>query len=369
MPEVNLLIRCGDTAYTALPGDGEVTIGREFPAQIRIDDPRISRIHLRIDATANGWVATDTGSTNGTFVDGQRQSRIAIAGPMTIRLGNADGIAVNLSPDGDQSGQTTDTSLDVMDSGPDTTGATDEVDEDRTYYAEVIDADIARAGAAVAARREELGFPQRKLNDDKIISQSVLVAFERGRSWPRERTRAKIEEYLKWPPGTIARIRHGGAVPEEDNTEVLSNSVQVAVMIDAAELALGGIKARMEILPPTSDPAYGAAAGILLKELRKLQSTAANAARSAKGATEIALILGDVRRTYNDLMLRSARAPGATLGQRLYAARHRAELTPEETANASGVSVDDVTAAEAEVPPSPAAVAALESFISRLTHR
>jgi hypothetical protein len=125
----------------------------------------------------------------------------------------------------------------------------------------------------------------------------------------------------------------------------------------------------METLPGPADPAYGAAAGGLLRELRKLQATAANAARSARGATEIALILSDVRRTYNDLMLRSARTASATLGQRLYAARHRAELSPEETANAAGVTVEDVTAAEAEQALASETSAALEALISRLTHR
>ena len=92
----------------------------------------------------------------------------------------------------------------------------------------------------------------------------------------------------------------------------------------------------------TSDPAFSAQAGQLLNELRKLAATTANAARSAKGP-EIVMTLSDVRRTYSDLMLRAARAQrgarGATLGQRLYAARQRAELSPQETATAAGVGV------------------------------
>lgn len=111
-----------------------------------------------------------------------------------------------------------------------------------------------------AARREELGYSQRKLSDDKIISQSNLVAFERGRSWPREGTREKLERYLKWPPATLARIRHGAAVPQGDadgeSTEALSDTMQVSMLVEAVELALDGIKARAATLAAPDDPGF-----------------------------------------------------------------------------------------------------------------
>src|SRR3954462_12100561 len=75
------------------------------------------------------------------------------------------------------------------------------------------DPGIARAGAAVAARRRELDIKQRNLAKFKLINAGALIAFEKGRSWPRERTRAKLEEILQWPAGTIATIRYGGQVP------------------------------------------------------------------------------------------------------------------------------------------------------------
>jgi DNA-binding XRE family transcriptional regulator len=46
----------------------------------------------------------------------------------------------------------------------------------------------------------------------------------------------------------------------------------------------------------------------------------------------------------------AVRSPHATLGQQLYAARHRAELSAEEAACAAEVSVDTVCAVEAEKP-------------------
>ena len=74
---------------------------------------------------------------------------------------------------------------------------------------EALDPGMARAGAAAAARRRELDISQRSLAADGIINAGALIAFEKGRSWPRERTRAKLEEVLRWPPGTITRLRRG----------------------------------------------------------------------------------------------------------------------------------------------------------------
>ncbi len=75
------------------------------------------------------------------------------------------------------------------------------------------DVGLIRAGAAAAARRRQLDISQRSLAADGIINAGALIAFEKGRSWPRERTRLKLEEVLHWPPGTIARLRQGGSVP------------------------------------------------------------------------------------------------------------------------------------------------------------
>ena len=92
-----------------------------------------------------------------------------------------------------------------------------DVDSDDAADSSAVEVDpgMARAGAAAAARRRELDISQRSLAADGIINAGALISFEKGRSWPRERTRAKLEEVLQWPPGTIARIRRGGpAVPE-----------------------------------------------------------------------------------------------------------------------------------------------------------
>lgn len=348
-----LVIHADHQTHAWNPREAPIVIGREFPAQVLIRDERISRTHLRIDYTPGGWIATDQ-SRNGTFVDGIRQTSFPVADGMTVSLGHPQGIPVTF---GFQAAQEPDPNADGE-------------DDDDTELTLVTDPGIARAGAAVAARREELKLTQRYLAREGIVNAGALIDFEKGRRWPRRATLSKLEDALQWQQGTITRIRRGGSPDDAESTEVLTNAVRAPLMAEAVELALGTINAAIAALPPdTSDPSFSARAGTLLADLRKLESVAANAAHTAKGAPEVALVLSAVRKSYKGLMLRAARAAGATLGQRLYAARHRAELTVEETAYAADVPAEMVTAAEAEVPLDPDTVAALSAALAVLTRR
>jgi hypothetical protein len=60
----------------------EITIGRDIGNTIVINDAEISRKHSRLFAQSGGYVLEDTGSTNGTFVNGQR-----LMGPHLLRPG------------------------------------------------------------------------------------------------------------------------------------------------------------------------------------------------------------------------------------------------------------------------------------------
>jgi DNA-binding XRE family transcriptional regulator len=62
---------------------------------------------------------------------------------------------------------------------------------------EVADPGIAFAGAAVAARRDELNVTQRSLARAQIVNAGGLIAFEKGRRWPRTTTRSKLEQVLQ----------------------------------------------------------------------------------------------------------------------------------------------------------------------------
>ena len=50
----------------------EIYLGRDITNDIVINDPEISRKHARLTLQAGGYLLEDLGSTNGTFVDGQR---------------------------------------------------------------------------------------------------------------------------------------------------------------------------------------------------------------------------------------------------------------------------------------------------------
>lgn len=243
--------------------------------------------------------------------------------------------------------------------------------DDSSQRRNAVDPAIARAGAAVKARRELLGYSGRRLQDEEVIGQSNLVAFEAGRQWPRDSTRAKLESVLKFPAGTITRIRQGGPVPTDlvDAAETItSDTVPVSIFVDALKLTLSDIQDHASKLPSPSAPTFTREAAALLTKLRQVQATATDAARTTKGPG-IALLLSDVRRTYSDLIIRASRAPDAALGHRLYAARHLAELTVEETANAAGVDTQTIADAEADRPVPAAAAAALETLVAQLTRR
>ena len=254
-----LIVRFGHVDEVLRPGEGPVFIGRELPAQLRLDDPRISRTHARIESAGTRWVAVDEASTNGMFLDGEKVSTVSLTDGMTLHLGHADGIAVRFSFIDPEAGTVLAThAMPSRAYG----GAAERPPADETTVRTDAQGglDIARAGAAVAARREELGYSQRRLHDDGVIAHGELEAFERGRSWPAESIREKVEDALRWPPGTIARVARGAEVPEDDDTETLSDSVQLEVMLDYAEITLDGLAARIAALPPVSDPDFGAQA-------------------------------------------------------------------------------------------------------------
>ena len=231
---------------------------------------------------------------------------------------------------------------------------------------DVIDAGLARAGAAAAARRRELDISQRSLAADGIINAGALIAFEKGRSWPRERTRAKLEEVLQWPQGAIARLRKGAPVARERPSEPVTGADEGQLIAQAVITAVHTLGGAVDSLPPVDDPLFTPRVTSILADLRKLEAVAARATRISQVTPALIKALGTVRRQIDQLTMLGATAPRATLGQRLYATRRRANLTIAETAQAAGVSEDNVAGAEAEELLPAAAIDAIESLLKQI---
>jgi transcriptional regulator with XRE-family HTH domain len=232
-----------------------------------------------------------------------------------------------------------------------------------------VDPGMARAGAAAAARRRELDISQRSLAADGIINAGALISFEKGRSWPRERTRVKLEEILQWPPGTIARIRRGGSDTPAPPAGPPAGGDEGSLIAQAIEAAVNTLGDTIGSLPPIDDPAFTPRVTAILTDLRQLEAVAARATRIGRLTPPLLKALSTVRRQIDELTLLGATAPTATLGQRLYAVRRRANLTISETAQAAAVSEDAIVAAEAGQPVPAAATELIESLVHQIDWR
>jgi len=87
--EGTLVIREGDGAGSEHPLEGEVVLGREQgSADLVLNDPGISRRHAAVRSGGGQITVEDLGSSNGTFVNGQRISgEVELADGDEVQLG------------------------------------------------------------------------------------------------------------------------------------------------------------------------------------------------------------------------------------------------------------------------------------------
>ncbi|WP_433783263.1 ATP-binding cassette domain-containing protein [Actinomycetospora sp. CA-101289] len=82
-----LEIQVAGRSRTLRPGE-QLVIGRDEASDLQVLGPRVSREHLLVRSTPEGWQLVDR-SRNGSFAGGRAFREMAVTGPVSVRLGDA----------------------------------------------------------------------------------------------------------------------------------------------------------------------------------------------------------------------------------------------------------------------------------------
>jgi ABC transport system ATP-binding/permease protein len=82
-----LRVQSGDLAWTLSP-ERSWLVGRDEGADVRLDDPRVSRRQAEFRVEGDHWLVEDLRSRNGTYIDGRRIDRQVITQAVSLRLAN-----------------------------------------------------------------------------------------------------------------------------------------------------------------------------------------------------------------------------------------------------------------------------------------
>src|SRR3954469_2343517 len=87
---LDILGQGGEVVHSSEFVKEKIVLGRILSADLRIDDPRCSRIHALIEVRGETILVTDLASTHGTYVNGSKivESRIKIGD--IIKIGFAE---------------------------------------------------------------------------------------------------------------------------------------------------------------------------------------------------------------------------------------------------------------------------------------
>lgn len=165
-----------------------------------------------------------------------------------------------------------------------------------------------------------------------------------------------IDAQISDSPHSTKRSKNDGA-PDDGEAPVIVSLVEAAMQMFTASI---------EALPDVSDPEFSPRAAVILSGLRKLQTALTKAASRGRATPSVIVSLSGVRERYDDLMAMAAEAPGATLGQQLYAVRRRARLSAQETANGAGLTAELLDAIEADEVPTDDEAARIKELLAAL---
>jgi len=95
-----LVMKTGPTPGRTYPLEKtEISIGREIGSDVFINEAEVSRRHARLTQQAGTYLLEDLGSTNGTFVNGQRLVGLHLMQPGdTILVGENTTLAFEVAP-------------------------------------------------------------------------------------------------------------------------------------------------------------------------------------------------------------------------------------------------------------------------------
>jgi len=90
----NILLKDRPVARFDLHDEGSITIGRTEEAGVTLDNPSISRLHAVVELESGCAYITDLGSTNGTWVNGEKiNDRTPISEKDEIKIGKFNLVA------------------------------------------------------------------------------------------------------------------------------------------------------------------------------------------------------------------------------------------------------------------------------------
>ena len=83
-----LIVRAGPQAGERLElGEGTTLLGRHPDSDIMLDDITVSRRHVAIERTSEGYVVRDEGSLNGTYINQERVDRAVLRHGDELQIG------------------------------------------------------------------------------------------------------------------------------------------------------------------------------------------------------------------------------------------------------------------------------------------